>query len=86
MLLGEGVQQPRAGKEGVVAGGEHAGEDDGVDDAAGGLGAGHLEDDGEGRGAGVFLVEVRVVVGYVEADDEDGEDTALCQWALKGEG
>lgn len=79
VLLGEGVQEPRAGEEGVVARGEHAGEDDGVDDAAGGLGAGHLEDDGEGRGAGVFLVEVWVVVGYVKADEEDGEDTGKCE-------
>lgn len=77
-LLRQCIQQSRPGKQGVVARGEHAGENNGVDDAAGSLGACHLEDDGEGGSARVLFVEVRVVVGDVEADEEDGEDTKGC--------
>jgi hypothetical protein len=38
------------------------------------LGAGQLEDDGEGRGFAVFGGEAGVVVGHVQANDQDGED------------
>lgn len=76
-LHGERVEQPHAGKERVVAGGEHAGEDDGVDDTAGGVGACHFEDDGEGRGAAAFGAQAGVVVGDVETDEKDREDTVF---------
>jgi len=45
---GERVEQARAGEEGMVAGGDHRGHDHGVDEGAGDLCAGHLEDEGEG--------------------------------------
>lgn len=59
----------------MVAGRQDTGQDDGVDDTAGGLGSGHLENEGKGRSACVLRVEAGVVVGDVEADEENREDT-----------
>lgn len=74
MLHGKCVQQSCSCKEGVISGREHTRENDGVDDASCRLCARHLEDDGEGGCVGLLGVEVRVRVGDVEADEEDGED------------
>lgn len=73
-LDAERVEQPGACKEGVVAGREDTGENDGVDDAAGGVGAGHLKDNGKWRGGGLLAAEVGIGVRDVEADEEDGKD------------
>lgn len=73
-LHGKSVQQSCPGEERMVTRRQYARHDDGVDEASRDVGADHLEDDGEGRGAGVFGVEVRVVVRDVQADEEDGED------------
>jgi hypothetical protein len=55
----------------VVSGGEDAGDYDGVDEGSCNLGAGHLEDDGEGGGVAIFGGEAGVVVWNVQPDDED---------------
>ena len=73
-LHGQGVKEASAGEKGVVAGGKNASHDHCVDDAACSVCAGHLEDDGEGRGARVFTVEVWVGIRNVEADQEDRQD------------
>lgn len=70
----EGVEETRAGEEGVVARAEDGGHDHGVDERAGDLGADHLEHEGEGRGGGVLSGEAGGGVGDVEADKEDGDD------------
>lgn len=74
-LHGQRVEQSRSGEQSVVTGRQDTGQDDGIDDAAGSLGAGHLENNGKGRGARGLGVETGVVVGDVEADEEHGEDT-----------
>ena len=58
----------------MIAGADDAGHDDGVDERARGLGADHLEDQGEGGHSGGFGGEAWVVVGDVQADEEHGED------------
>ena len=50
----EGVEEAGSGEEGVVGGGDDAGHDHGVDEAAGHGTAGFDEDDGEGAGRGGF--------------------------------
>lgn len=71
---GESVEQTGAGEEGVVGGGDDAGHEHGVDEAAGDGAAGLHEDDGKRAGGGVALGEARVVVGHVEADNDDRHD------------
>ena len=46
---GQRVEQTRSCKKGVVASGQDAGHDDGIDDAARGMRARHLADNGEWR-------------------------------------
>lgn len=53
-VYGEGVEKSRAGEEGVVGGGDDAGHDYGVDEAASDGAAGFNEDDGEGTRGGGF--------------------------------
>ena len=53
-VYGEGVEETGSGEEGVVGGGDDAGHDHGVDEAAGDGAAGFNEDDGEGAGRGGF--------------------------------
>lgn len=77
-LHGQRVEQPCSGEQRVVAGRQDASENDGIDDTARSLGPGHLEDNGEGRGACCLGVEVGVVVGDIEANEEDREDTERC--------
>lgn len=55
----------------MIAGRDDAGHDDGVDDTAGCVGARHLENDGERGRLDFFGVEAWVVVGDVEANEED---------------
>jgi hypothetical protein len=74
-LHGQSVQQSCSSKQSVVTGRQNTSQDDGVDNTAGSLGAGHLENKGKGRSAGVLGVEAGVVVGDVEADEENREDT-----------
>lgn len=74
-LHGQGVQQPCSGEQRMVAGRQDASQNDGIDDTARGLCSGHLEDDGERRGACVLGVEVGIVVGHVETDEKNGKDT-----------
>lgn len=73
-VCAEGEEQPGPGEEGMVAGGDYAREDDGVDEGARDLGPGHCECDGEGRGVRGLCVEIGVVVGDVEADHKRGQD------------
>lgn len=81
-LHGQRVHQSCSGEQGVVASRQNTGQDDGVDNTAGGLGSGHLEDESKGRSACVLGVEAGVVVGDVEADEKNREDTgrasAIC--------
>lgn len=58
----------------MVSGADDAGHDNGVDEGARGLGAGHLEDQGEGGDGGATCGKARGVVGQVQADEEHGED------------
>lgn len=62
----------------MVSGRQDTGQNDSVDDTACSLGSSHLEDNGKGRGACLLGVEVRVVVGDIETNEEDGEDTGTC--------
>lgn len=71
---GEGVEETRAGEEGVVACAENGGHDHSIDERARDLGPNHLEDDGKGRGSRVLGGEAGGGVGDVEPDEEDGDD------------
>lgn len=75
---GQSVQQSRSGEQRVVSGRQDTGQNDGVDDTACSFGSSHLEDNGKGRGTCFLGVEVGVVVGDIEANEEDGEDTGTC--------
>lgn len=75
-LHSQRVQQSCSGEQGVVSSRQNTGQDDGVDNTAGSLCSGHLENKSKGRGACVFGIEAGVVVGDVEADEKNREDTA----------
>lgn len=67
----ECVEQSRPGKQGMVAGGQDACQNYRVDHTPCSMGTGHLENNGERRGSGLLGIEVWVVVGDVETDDDD---------------
>jgi hypothetical protein len=70
-LDSKSVHQPHTSEQRMVSSRENTSENDSVDDTSSSFGARHLKNDGERRGAGLFGVEIGIVVWDVETDEKD---------------
>lgn len=68
----QAVQQPRPGKQSMISRGNGAGHDNGVDKAARDGTSGLNEDDRERARTSRSPGQVGIIVGHVQANDEDG--------------